>query len=311
MPENDNISNNQAIEKLLKAKFGRLYEWVKPDIQKTVGPYAPEVFDQFEARRLELIENCRVFLTEIAPTDLAILYHSASDDPHEKRQAWESFLELEINELTRQVPSWLAGGFGHPDYVADFDYWGKMENYTLHESLLLSVGVEPKHFDEKRLARYIKEVDQKSYYPAIEFLIMRHEIFLRKFSSSYYGLGRVPPEFLAEWFAEINLPVHPDFARVIQERARMKSGHEERGAGSNHTEDKPVLTDKREVEKIAQLFTAMAIDQLGYDPTAKRSPITKEIADLAAEMGLKISDDTVRKYLKLGAKQIPEDWKPK
>ena len=66
--------------------------------------------------------------------------------------------------------------------------------------------------------------------------------------------------------------------------------------------------DKREVDKIAQILTAIAISELGYRPGAKRSPIPKEIADSAANMGLEISDDTIRKYLKIGASFLPDDW---
>ena len=62
---------------------------------------------------------------------------------------------------------------------------------------------------------------------------------------------------------------------------------------------------------IAQLFTAMAIDQLGYNPRDSRGPIPKEIAEIIAEMGLAVSDDTVRKYLRIGSRQIPSEWKPK
>lgn len=68
--------------------------------------------------------------------------------------------------------------------------------------------------------------------------------------------------------------------------------------------------DRREIDSVAQLFTAMAIDYLGYRPSDARSSIPKEIAELAASMGMTISDDTVRKYLKLGAKFIDPAWEP-
>jgi hypothetical protein len=54
----------------------------------------------------------------------------------------------------------------------------------------------------------------------------------------------------------------------------------------------------------------MAIDQLGYNPRSARSTVPKEIAELASEMGMSVSDDTVRKFLKLGASFIPDDWEP-
>ena len=66
--------------------------------------------------------------------------------------------------------------------------------------------------------------------------------------------------------------------------------------------------DKREIDSIAQLFTAIAIDCLGDNPRSVRSPIPKEIADLASQLGMSITDDTVRKYLKLGGSFIAEGW---
>jgi len=71
----------------------------------------------------------------------------------------------------------------------------------------------------------------------------------------------------------------------------------------------PARSEPRNVDKIAQLFTAMAIQHYGYQP-GKKSPVPRAIADLAATMGLNVSNDTVLAYLKQGAEFIPPDWKP-
>jgi hypothetical protein len=71
----------------------------------------------------------------------------------------------------------------------------------------------------------------------------------------------------------------------------------------------PAEPDKREIDKIAQLFTAIAIDAYGFRPDQKRSPIPKEITDIAARLGLSVTADTVRKYLKRGASFLPPDWR--
>ena len=42
--------NDDVIEKLLNNKFGNLYNWKKPLLRKTVGPYLPEAFDKYDAR---------------------------------------------------------------------------------------------------------------------------------------------------------------------------------------------------------------------------------------------------------------------
>jgi hypothetical protein len=66
-----------------------------------------------------------------------------------------------------------------------------------------------------------------------------------------------------------------------------------------------VLQDKitpSEKKSLAKLIYAMAVDAYGYDPEDKKSPIPKEIVEIIATTDLSISEDTVRKWLKEGAK---------
>lgn len=209
--------------------------------------------------------------------------------------------------MINKMPHWLSGGFGHLEYEADFEFWGQMEAFELHEALLLSVGVEPRHFDNSKLDQSAKAMKTKSLLAPIEFLVRRREQFDRKYPSGGYGKLRASPQFLYDWFTDVSLAVHPLFLDVLRRRVEGKASPQ---GSVSQVEVAPAKTDQREVDKIAQLFTVMAIDHLGYDPKAKRSPASKEIADLAAGMGLSVTDDTVRKYLKLGARFIPKDWKP-
>ena len=165
-----------------------------------------------------LIEECRAFLTKISSADLAILFHSDFDDPEEKRSAWDEFLRLEINNLTRRRPNWIAGGFGHQDFKADFKYWGQMATYTLHEALILSVGVEPKHIGEETLGAYAKRTDQDKIHPAFQYLVKRREQFRRKFPIGYSGWLPISPKHLKAWFDEISLDVHKDFYAELERR---------------------------------------------------------------------------------------------
>lgn len=131
---------------LLQDKFGKLLDWKKPQIQKTVGPFHPEIFDKFDQRRLLIISECKRVLIAFSDTDVAILANKDLPDDHAKREIWNNLLHTEIRKLHRDVPAWLAAGFGHSSYEADFEYWGQMATYDLREALILSVGVEPKYF---------------------------------------------------------------------------------------------------------------------------------------------------------------------
>src|SRR5205814_10371881 len=57
----------------------------------------------------------------------------------------------------------------------------------------------------------------------------------------------------------------------------------------------------RENQTLLKLVIGMAIQGYKYDPIAKRSDIPNEIARDLQALGLKIDDDTVRKWLRLAA----------
>lgn len=65
---------------------------------------------------------------------------------------------------------------------------------------------------------------------------------------------------------------------------------------------KPLSTLER--ESLLKLVVGMAIDGYGYEPTATRSPIPKQLADSLAVHGIDITDDTIRKYLKLATDTV-------
>ena len=175
-----------------------------------------------------------------------------------------------------------------------------MPHYSVVEALCLSVGVEPNHFGEKTLTGLQNE-RHTNLYPALRYLVRRLDQFQRKFPS-YRCHDQISPRELFAWFDEISLDVHPEFTSQALVAAPSKDAVDDNAANK-----KP---DRRELDSIAQLFTAIAIDGYGYDPTAARSPIPKEIQDIAASLGMEISDDTIRKYLRIGAKFISADWKP-
>ena len=60
---------------------------------------------------------------------------------------------------------------------------------------------------------------------------------------------------------------------------------------------------------VARIITAIAIEEYGYNPDALRSPIPKEIEGIMSRLGLEGSAETVLKYLKIGASDLPEDWR--
>lgn len=60
----------------------------------------------------------------------------------------------------------------------------------------------------------------------------------------------------------------------------------------------------RERDNLLRVVVGMGIKGYGYDVNASKNLATKEIADDLSELGVQLSEDSIRKYLKEGAKLI-------
>lgn len=69
-------------------------------------------------------------------------------------------------------------------------------------------------------------------------------------------------------------------------------------------QEAPNTTSTRADNSLQKLVIGMAIGGYGYDPIAKKSPIPAEITADLEKLGLSIDADTVRKWLKEGAKHL-------
>ena len=289
-------------QRLFRAKLGNLATWQVPSILQTVGPYEPEVFEAFEKRRRELADAVRNRLRNYSDEQLTELTDGKRRDQPETLNLWRSFLCAGIEQLKHRIPPWYAGGLGHPDFAADFGYWCKMPSFSVAEVTILSVGVEPRHLEKMLIDKTVKRTEIERSWPALQFLFRRYDQLKRKFDPQSFGWKFHPIDFLA-WAERVDFESSPQFLSLLKKYHSTA----ERSGAANHASNKP---DRREIDSIVQLFAAMAIETYGYVPNQKRSPVPREIAEMAATMGLEISDDTVRKYLRRGASFIPSDWSP-
>lgn len=284
---------------LLSKKLGSLLTWKRPGLMQTIGPFDPTVFDAFEVSSTNLIGSCVAKLrsfSEDAISEILKAVETHSSDA----QGWTKYLVDEISALRRSMPPWFAGGWGHPDHQADFDYWAKMPRFELGELTCLSVGIDANEYTWKKLYDLSCSEDRPKFWPALEFLVKRYELLHRTFG--FHGRSdNVRPREFIDWANKVEFEVHPVFWKELTRFNKTNTS-----PSGVPTTKKP---DRREIDSIAMLFTAMAIDQLGYEPKQPRSPIPKEIAELAAGLGMSISEDTILKYLRIGASFIPDDWK--
>ena len=303
MSKIDETTLGAHLNTLMRDKLGPHFDWDVPKIDDTVGPYDPLVFEKYNHQRQEVVDACRKMLSFLSDQDILRLVNNRLDDPNEIRDDWFNCQREEIRILAKIKVPWYAGGFGHASYAADFDYWAQVPHFTYHEALFLSLGVEPAHISPDGVIAMLSLLEKGTdLWNPLRYMLRRREQILRQFPN-FFEQGKIRPVQLFDWFELIELDVHPSFtSRYLVAEKPTKKGLEE---------TKPDRPHKRELDSICQLFVAMVIEYYGYDPKALRSPVPKEVRELSAAMGLDISEDTIRKYLRIGASFIPEDWGPK
>lgn len=286
--------------RLFRTKLGDLLSWQRPVLTKSIGPSDSDAFGPFDAKRMKCVVACADKLASYSDEQIEAIVKPDGADAIWARE-WHEFLSDEISALSRKIPAWHAGGFGHPDHAADFSHWTKMPRFDLAELTCLSMGISPSEFPLEKLSSLSISKDRPGFSRPIEFLVKRYEQLLRTFGRLVKEVHVSAREFL-DWARRFEVEVHPDFLEPLR-----------RYHAADDTGELPppaAKQDRREIDSIAKLFTAMAIEQFGYDPGQTRSPATKEIADLATSLGMSITDDTIRKFLRLGAKFISPDWNP-
>ena len=299
MPEVPELNLEEHRLGLLKAKLGGLLNWRPPAIFETIGPYDPTIFTRFDQKRKTAVDLCTAQLRNYSDAEIQVISDRNVDDPRGLRDQWRKFQSSELDRLPVDLP-WHAGGFGHPDHVADFEYWCKMPRFTIEEVLCLSIGIDPKEFDARRVEQIKTAFRTKKSWPSLQFIIDRHEQLVRTFFESYTERPIRPLAFL-DWAEKVDFETHPEFLRLLKRYNAIEKRDQHQGPNQRRA-------DEREIDSVALLITAIAIDQFGYRPGAPRSPIPKEIAEIVAKLGMRITDETVRKYLKRGARFLPEGW---
>jgi hypothetical protein len=114
-----------------------------------------------------------------------------------------------------------------------------------------------------------------------------------------------------EW-AEFVTKQQADWSGIVKERDELIARLETRIGELEGQPSKPQegrfekSLGTRERESLLKLVIGLAIGGYGYDPKAARSDKTAEIAGDLAEQGIALDEDTVRKWLRLAAKQLPK-----
>ena len=176
----------------------------------------------------------------------------------------------------------------------DFDYWGKMPYWEIDEALYLTFGICPESdYDPPKI--YDKEKSPVSKKVRKLGKILRRARKVKELTDP------VKPSTYVEWLKKYQI----DVPKQLQHLAVNTNDGTTTKTEENITPlEKPLHT--KEKETLLKMIAGMAVDAYGYDPSAKRSPIPKEIADILTEHGISLDQDTVRKWLKEASELLPQ-----
>ena len=297
MSDND-AAETPSPELILKWKLGKLYDWTAPEVVETVGPYDPHAFDTYAHRLSAVRESVRRRIAEFSPDELREHFaFNGAPLRTSNLEEWEKLEADELLKLTKYPPQWFAAGLGNKDYKIDYDYWRTMPSLTLHETLCIVLGVDPGWLSERRIKLMLQAKDE--LHPVMKYVLAQREVLRRKFDPADHDWS-VNPQELRKWVQAMQIKTPPDFLRYI--------GVANDQAGDAKEADIGARFDSREKLALAKLVAAMAIDGYGYTPGSLKSPIPKEIEDICVRLGLELTAETIRKYIRLGESQLPEGW---
>jgi len=292
---------NQLVEGLLREKFGKWYDWTKPVLLHTIGPNDPTAYDQLDDRRNAEIASARKALIELSDDKLALL-SSPSSGLSDTLTAWfVGWLSNAILGLDKLEPPWPKLGFGHPEVAADFQYWGQFARYSLHETIMLSLGMEPTTFSEQLVKGTATLLDPSKTNPQFYYLGRRLRLIRGYFPTGYSGYASVSAQRLKRLVDEISLEIPDEFYRKLE--ARIAPVPVEIPA-------QPETLTTQEKRSLLSLIAAMACEQYGFDPKVGRSSVTPSIREDLDRVGLSMDEKTVRKWVREATELVAEDyWK--
>lgn len=300
------ISKPEIIDRIFRQSVGPLHVWCDPVEPPFLGEVYSQYLEKLRSERDRLFASIRSWLDGCDEDWLEDNFSSngqaTSDLAKQKQAAWSK----EAERFYRAVSLWYHVGLGQPGLMADFDYWGKMAKYEVSEVTLLSLGLEPTPFFKEGLR--VIERNKRPVGAANTFAVRQLEVFKRKFAP--HGLpDTVYPEELAKWMRTVELDCHPAFLRMIDTiESRLDTSNAVRSTlDAAEPDANEKLPENRILVSLTKLIIAMAVDGYGYVPNDKRSKIPKEIEGVTDRLGVSVSHDTIRKYLRMGAAHLPKD----
>jgi len=244
------------------------------------------------------IEMYRQSLEEMDPKALAVLYKDARAEEEEERRKGEE----------------AARPFTQPSADADFAHWATFQYWTLDEAAALSLGKDPSVASRPAILGRAGISEFGAAYAK------RHQLLSRSLFSGKEAYG-IHPGALVKWAETVSLelpqklvmavasvgnqkkagPASPDTASSLDER-----DDENRRLRAEIERLKSDALSKTERRSCLTILYALAADKYGFSDSNRRRETAAKIVSAVSRVGLSISDDTVRRWLKQAEDQYRE-----
>ncbi len=179
-----------------------------------------------------------------------------------------------------------------------------MPKLTLHEALMLSVGLDPKSYSHDHLNDMQKRKKKiEPLWSALQFLLDRREVFRRFYPVGVSGYMSMSFPTLKRALETFGVELDQEFREALTFRC-PDADH------ANETTKPSKSFSSQERETLLKLIAGMASEQYGFDPRHHRSEVIKNIQEDLDRAGLSMDAKTVRKWIRQAAELIPDAyWK--
>ena len=186
--------------------------------------------------------------------------------------------------------------------TAQFQHWASLPHWTVEETVQLTLGLEPGYA--------LRDGSDYHRNPDMALALARRRIVVARSVQAGTLPDPITPSALVDWAKLWSVDVHPDLiAAVIAVKAHrtaievippVPSSEKE---GAEPVEETPPLAS-RERQTYQRILIGMAVRGYCYDPSSSRSEKPKEIASDIRSLDLEMSDETVRKKLRVSAELL-------
>jgi hypothetical protein len=232
-----------------------------------------------------------------------------------------------LEKLSGHIPESHKEFFDQETAKADFSYWSKMASWSLDEAVALSFGKDPRVVNPRAMQ---KTCSKATFVKS--FLELAQLAYRAKEGGELRGMNSLTNYI--DWVRKYDLPFPKELEELVEanlgKRIDWKERYEalvkefdERNEASKNSALKPKEKKEKQLSTkerntLLKLVVGMAIDGYGYDLSASRSSMPREIAAGLLTHNISIDEDTVRNWLNeakelvdIIGRETPSQNKPK